>query len=61
MRQSDLTYCANRAGVLAHKIRDAKGVASDQQPALVLEAIAIAEDIADRLRSQDASDADAKP
>ena len=56
MRQSELTYCANRAGVLARKILDAKGVVNAQQPALVLEAIAIAEDIADRLRAQDASD-----
>lgn len=52
MKQSELTFCANRAQVLKTKIRRAKGVVNAQQPAIVEEAIEVAQDIVDRLRTQ---------
>jgi hypothetical protein len=52
MKQSELTFCANRAQVLTTKIRRAKAITNAQQPAVVAEAIEVAEDIVDRLRAQ---------
>ncbi len=52
MKQSELTFCANRAQVLTTKIRRAKAVVNSQQPAVVAEAIELCEDIIERLRAQ---------
>ena len=52
MKQSELTLCTNRSVDLTRKIRSAKGVVNSQQPAIVEEAIAQAEWIAERLRAQ---------
>lgn len=52
MKQSTLTYCANRAAVLRSKIRFAKGVVNAQAPAIIEDAIQLAEEIAARLRDQ---------
>ena len=52
MKQSELSYCANRAAVMEGMIRRANGATDSQQPEIVLQAIDVAEDIADRLRAQ---------
>ena len=52
MKQSELTFCANRAQVLAKKIRRAKSVVNAQQPAVVEEAVEVAQEIVDRLQAQ---------
>ncbi|KKN01835.1 hypothetical protein LCGC14_1123710 [marine sediment metagenome] len=52
MKQSELTFCANRAQVLTTKIRHAKSVTNAQQPAVVEEAIEVAQEIVDRLQAQ---------
>ncbi len=52
MKQTELTICANRAQVLTTKIRRAKAVANAAQPAVVAEAIEVAQEIIDRLRAQ---------
>ena len=52
MKQSELAYCANRAGVLRGKIRWAKRATNAQSTAIIEDAIAIAEDIVSRLREQ---------
>ncbi len=52
MKQTELTFCANRAQVLKKKIQRAKSVVNAQQPAVVEEAIEVAQEIVDRLRAQ---------
>ena len=52
MKQSELTFCANRADVLKRKIRRAKALVNSQRPVIVEEAIEVAEDIAARLRAE---------
>ncbi len=52
MKQSELTFCANRAQVLTVKIRRAKAITNAQQPAVVEEAIEVAQEIIDRLQAQ---------
>ncbi len=52
MNTSDLTFCANRAQVLTTKIRRARAINHAQQPAVVEEAIEVAQEIIERLRAQ---------
>ncbi len=52
MKQSELTFCAARAQVLTTKIRRAKAITNAQQPAVVEEAIEVAQEIVDRLQAQ---------